>query len=470
MKKTLFKSLLLGFAALTALSASAENKLIMDDFEIAPGEMKPVTLKIAHDKVFSSIQIFFKPVEGLNILMSDVPADKDNDPTYPVNMVGKKLAVSPQENLDGDLYKIVLTVGGTKGNDQNNSKYLVANWKPATEESPSLLCDIYFQASEDFKGGQIVCQYCKGDYSDPEAPADWINSFEINDQVVCNVTVPGAEVGTPLKEIVETGVDGTEYTVAEDLAIVATAALDNNGGYLFVTDGKLTDKDFQGNWMKVKAEGDVFATMKNMKGIKGGTLTGKLSDANCNQTLTITKAAEESENVTASAIAWNLAQGGTPETNPQFKFAPKVNEVILLTGYWFANENAFRGYSNQSGQSATADFSWCDTEPNMTNGAKYVDIKSVAQLKKAWDAATTGAPAKVPADDPLSFQNYKVYPLAITESQVITGVDNLNASKDVVSVQYVNAAGMVSTTPFKGVNMVVTRYADGSQVTTKVVK
>ncbi|GEM_PF-1091828 len=467
MKKTLFKSLLLGFAALTALSASAENKLIMDNFEIAPGETKPVTLKIAHDKVFSSIQIFFKPVEGLNILMSDVPADKDNDPTYPVNMVGKKLAVSPQENLDGDLYKIVLTVGGTKGNDQNNSKYLVANWKPATEESPSLLCDIYFQASEDFKGGQIVCQYCKGDYSDPEAPADWINSFEINDQVVCNVTAPGAEVGTPLKEIVETGVDGTEYTVAEDLAIVATAALDN-GGYLFVTDGKLTDGDFQGNWMKVKADETVYTTMKNYTSIKGGTLIGVLSDANFNQTLTITKAAEQGGTVTASAIDWNLAQ--SDPTSPQYKFAPKVNEVIKLTGYWFANENAFRGYSDQSGQSATANFDWCDTEPNMQNGVLYKDIQSVAQLKAPWGAATTGAPAKVAANDDLSFQNYVVYPLAITQSQVITGVDNLNASKDVVSVQYVNAAGMVSTTPFKGVNMVVTRYADGSQVTTKVVK
>jgi hypothetical protein len=459
MKKTLFKSLLLGFAALTALSASAENKLIMDNFEIAPGEMKPVTLKIAHDKVFSSIQIFFKPVEGLNVFMSSAPKDRNNDPTYPVDMVGQKLQVSPQENLDGDLYKIVLTVGGTKGNDEYNGKYLVANWKPATEESPSLLCDIYFKATDDFKGGQIVCQYCKGDYSDPEAPADWINSFEINDQVVCNVTAPGAEVGTPLKEIVETGVDGTEYTVKEDLAIVAKSDV----GYLFVSDGA-------GNWMKVKADETVYTTMKNYTSIKGGTLIGVLSDANCNQTLTITKAAEQGGTVTASAVAWNLAQGGTPETNPQYKFAPKVNEVILLTGYWFANENAFRGYSNQSGQSATANFGWCDTEPTMQNGVLYKDIQSVAQLKEPWDAATTGAPAKVGANDDLSFQNYVVYPLAITESQVITGVDNLNAGKDVVSVQYVNAAGMVSTTPFKGVNMVVTRYADGSQVTTKVVK
>lgn len=450
MKKTLFKSLLLGFAALTALSASAENKLIMDDFELAPGETKTVLVSIEHDNVFNSIQLFLAPVEGLTFEGAFMPVDAADDPTWPkynVRGTDRTLTVEPGTNLDGDIYKIVLSTYDKVAVDG-----YVSRWTPGT----SLLFELDVKAADDFKGGQIVCQYCKGDYSDPTAPEGWVNDFEINNQVMCNITVPAA-AGTPLKEIVETGVDGTEYTVKEDLAIVAKSDV----GYLFVSDGA-------GNWMKVKADETVYTTMKNYTSIKGGTLIGVLSDANCNQTLTITKAAEQGGNVTASAVAWNLAQ--SDPTSAQYKFAPKVNEVILLTGYWFANENAFRGYSDQSGQSATANFDWCDTEPTMQNGVLYKDIQSVAQLKKAWDAATTGAPAKVAADDPLSFQNYVVYPLAISESQVITGVDNLNASKDVVSVQYVNAAGMVSTTPFKGVNMVVTRYADGSQVTTKVVK
>lgn len=451
MKKTLFKSLLLGFAALTALSASAENKLIMDDFELAPGETKTVLVSIEHDNVFNSIQLFLAPVEGLTFEGAFMPVDAADDPTWPkynVRGTDRTLTVEPGTNLDGDIYKIVLSTYDKVAVDG-----YVSRWTPGT----SLLFELDVKAADDFKGGQIVCQYCKGDYSDPTAPEGWVNDFEINNQVMCNITVPAA-AGTPLKEIVETGVDGTEYTVKEDLAIVAKSDV----GYLFVSDGA-------GNWMKVKADETVYTTMKNYTSIKGGTLIGVLSDANCNQTLTITKAAEQGGNVTASAVAWNLAQ--SDPTSAQYKFAPKVNEVILLTGYWFANENAFRGYSNQSGQSATANFDWSDIEPTtMQNGVLYKDIQSVAQLKEPWNAATTGAPAKVAADDPLSFQNYVVYPLAISASQVITGVDNLNASKDVVSVQYVNAAGMVSTTPFKGVNMVVTRYADGSQVTTKVVK
>ena len=58
------------------------------------------------------------------------------------------------------------------------------------------------------------------------------------------------------------------------------------------------------------------------------------------------------------------------------------------------------------------------------------------------------------------------------EYSVRTGINNLavDANKKVVSVKYVNIAGIESTTPFQGVNIVVTRYDDGSQSTTKVIK
>ncbi len=58
------------------------------------------------------------------------------------------------------------------------------------------------------------------------------------------------------------------------------------------------------------------------------------------------------------------------------------------------------------------------------------------------------------------------------EYVVKTGINtvNTNLNKKVVSVKYVNIAGMESSTPFQGVNIVVTRYEDGSQSTTKVIK
>lgn len=55
-------------------------------------------------------------------------------------------------------------------------------------------------------------------------------------------------------------------------------------------------------------------------------------------------------------------------------------------------------------------------------------------------------------------------------NQIITGIDDMKSNREVVSVSYVNTIGQVSSTPWKGVNMVVTRYTDGSTSTTKVMK
>ena len=50
------------------------------------------------------------------------------------------------------------------------------------------------------------------------------------------------------------------------------------------------------------------------------------------------------------------------------------------------------------------------------------------------------------------------------------GINELINGKQVVDVQYVNTLGMQSSEPFDGVNIVITRYSDGSTSTTKVVK
>ncbi|CRH72952.1 Uncharacterised protein [Chlamydia trachomatis] len=54
--------------------------------------------------------------------------------------------------------------------------------------------------------------------------------------------------------------------------------------------------------------------------------------------------------------------------------------------------------------------------------------------------------------------------------KIETAVDNVEAGKAVASVRYINMQGVESATPFAGVNVAVTTYADGSKTTTKVVK
>ena len=54
-------------------------------------------------------------------------------------------------------------------------------------------------------------------------------------------------------------------------------------------------------------------------------------------------------------------------------------------------------------------------------------------------------------------------------NEVITGIQTLNA-RQIVSEKYYNTLGVESSTPFQGVNIVVTRYNDGSTTTTKILK
>lgn len=60
--------------------------------------------------------------------------------------------------------------------------------------------------------------------------------------------------------------------------------------------------------------------------------------------------------------------------------------------------------------------------------------------------------------------------LTVIDPSEVTAVTESKAAKTVAGVDYVNMAGQRASTPFAGVNVVVTRYTDGSMSTAKVVK
>ena len=67
-------------------------------------------------------------------------------------------------------------------------------------------------------------------------------------------------------------------------------------------------------------------------------------------------------------------------------------------------------------------------------------------------------------------QSYIIYPLDMSNGGTPTAVIELNATKNVVSEHYYNLMGVESSKPFEGVNIVVTRYNDGSISTRKVLR
>ncbi len=81
-------------------------------------------------------------------------------------------------------------------------------------------------------------------------------------------------------------------------------------------------------------------------------------------------------------------------------------------------------------------------------------------------------PARLaPKDGQTPASNYLVYPLdlAVTANHIVTAVQTVGGAKAVQSVTYCDLAGRMSSKPFAGINIVVTRYTDGTVKTSKLV-
>ena len=97
-------------------------------------------------------------------------------------------------------------------------------------------------------------------------------------------------------------------------------------------------------------------------------------------------------------------------------------------------------------------------------------IYKMEGLVKLAVPATGRAPRRAQGDA----KSYEVYPLYLTKTStiidgVITGVAGVTGSHEVAGVDYINLAGQRSSRPWQGVNIVVTRYTDGTTQTQKQV-
>ena len=253
--------------------------------------------------------------------------------------------------------------------------------------------------------------------------------------------------GTQLTYILTNGVEGVDYTVINDLAVV-----DRHVGteQFFTSDGN-------DNWITIKA-GDFFADATLMDALKGGYVSGVFSDKNQNPYLTLTVAPEEAEDATeVDAKTYVLYD----------EFTPKVDEVINVSkAYYKSSENTLRAYApgaGAQGQSLEVDTSLFNF--NFVDGHQY-NVRGVINIKEPWNTVPSGIS---PRDYDFPFQNYKLFVLDVEETQIPTAIDDIFAEQGVKSVRYYNAAGAESTVPFSGVNIIVKEMLDGTKVTTKAI-
>ena len=311
-----------------------------------------------------------------------------------------------------------------------------------------------------------------------------------------------------LAQIESEGHIGNRYTVSDELVAVDYAIVDDAiylwckdqgnaiapapavgdkidylGNDQYAQNGRAWDES---NWVALKfSVGSVQTAVTSITSAKGhkinaGTITGVYSDAT-NYTI----AMPEGEGLPTGAVgdkftytpnvycvanfnpAYLTEDGAQLKDNGNVYFfmTPKVQEVCEITyAYWNA-ENFI--VPTTSGFVGSLSLDWTYNEAG--NVTSQLNADNVYRFKTI--VQRTGATTSLPA---LKAEGgaYKVAPLNLTstsKADIPTAIGTVKASVDVVDVYYVNSTGLMSKTPFQGVNIIVTRYSDGSRTTVKKV-
>lgn len=103
------------------------------------------------------------------------------------------------------------------------------------------------------------------------------------------------------------------------------------------------------------------------------------------------------------------------------------------------------------------------SDPNPQDGGSY----HFPALIKVTEESSQGK-AHVLADG--NSNNWTVYPLEWSVNSVITAIDGVQSGKTITRVVYYNLMGVESDKPHPGINIVETRYSDGTRTTTKIIR
>lgn len=185
---------------------------------------------------------------------------------------------------------------------------------------------------------------------------------------------------------------------------------------------------------------------------------------------------------------------GSHEGEKLFFMNPKVEEVARIWAVWAGTvdgkdmftvyvpnlENGINGWAFKG----AFNVDWCYNRLG-SNGAygrpEYLNdgkknhaflFHAAIQLKSQGRSlrATNYTPSDADMNSPLS-DRFMVYPLDFpSNADNFTAVVDVKGAKVVESVRYYNIMGMESEQPFEGINIVVTRYSDGSSSTAKVLR
>lgn len=321
-----------------------------------------------------------------------------------------------------------------------------------------------------------------------------------------------------LAEIEANGINGTEYTIADELEVVYVNgdkvwAKDNAKSYAYRENtypgvvNYLSYDYNQNNWIELQmATSDQLEQLEKGNLIKAGSVKGTYNgykDRYHKMTgVTFEKEAEGSAdyepNTYTMASFWddNVYDYVVSATGKEFFLMnPKIEEYCTVTdAVWDGSkfvvpapgkENVMDEESNTTTNifinsaelkgAATVDWSLnsggnLDTKGLLQDDKRYKFLAIVTKGAPA-PATSTGAPAKVAPMSGLT-ATYTIYPtdFVIDEEHIITEIEDVTGAKTVKGVRYFNVAGVEFGEAQPGLNIIVTEYSDGSHSAVKVIR
>ena len=310
------------------------------------------------------------------------------------------------------------------------------------------------------------------------------------------VYIYGVEA-TPLATIEKEGINGNDYTVADELVgVYASGNLlwCKDQGNVSINKSELNrdngEIDFlhdvvgnpfttawedcdQSNWVILDfsdvTEGKNDAEYFVNKFIAPATVTGTYNKG-ANYTIKLKTAPNDNEGSASFTknifVASNFAEVYQAGVNNRRFLNPKGTEVHTLTfAVWDGTSFTTPSTTDLPGV-VSVDWTYNESgnvSETLEVGTQYEFIASVG-----FAAASNSPRLKAEAQ---TSNTFKVQPLNLTSENVITGINTVDVTgKAVKSVKYVNVAGIVSDRPFQGVNIVVTEYTDGTRTTSKMLR
>ena len=264
---------------------------------------------------------------------------------------------------------------------------------------------------------------CLRDLNYPNKSMMWGDrvSFELN-------SIPPTTV---LGMVVNGGVEGGEYTIADNLAV-----MESHDESLFATNG-------HGSWIEVKC-GDYYNDLVDINDFKAGTVRGAFSRVDGNPSITLTQLPE-------AGMEQDIYLEKTDISQP---FTLEANQVVDFSGYYFITDGqpvicAKDGSDGDYGVAVPISFDWLSNISPVKEGAFY-DLHGVVRFLPE---SGSGSPARKAAE---TTENYVVY---LTKDLIYTGIGGIGTDAVKINV----AGGSLSVS---GANRVAVYNMTGALVGT----